>query len=304
MTKARNYPLLFAKGLAMGAADVVPGVSGGTIAFISGIYDELVDSIKAINPTALKLLFTQGVAACWRHINGTFLVVLLAGIGTSVFSLAKLVMYLLATQPLLIWSFFFGLIVASIFYVGQQQRHWRLPQIVALVAGALIALGCAFSPPVAVTATPVTLFLSGMLAICAMILPGISGSFILLLIGVYPVVIQAVSDLNLSVLVFFAAGAACGLLAFSHLLSWLLHHQRATTLSMLIGFLVGSLAVVWPWKVVGGVGITPQLLSPATYAAHYGSAQVLQVVAVMIFGLCLVLGLEAAGGYLARQRRL
>jgi len=305
MAVNRNYPLLFAKGLAMGAADVVPGVSGGTIAFISGIYSELIDSLKSINPGALKILFRQGIPSFWQAINGNFLATLFAGIFVSIFSLAKLVRYLLENQPLFIWSFFFGLIVASIIYVFRQQKHWRLAQTMGLAAGVVVALAAAFSPPLAVNVSPLTLFFSGMLAICAMILPGISGSFILLLIGVYPAVIAAVADLNLSVLLSFIAGAIIGLMIFSHILSWLLHHHRATTLSVLIGFLVGSLPVVWPWKIEMSVAdaISRELLSPAGYSAAVGAPQVPECLGLMLFGLVLVLGLEFAGDHLARQRK-
>ncbi|MGD9662208.1 MAG: DUF368 domain-containing protein [Porticoccaceae bacterium] len=301
-----NYPLLFIKGIAMGAADVVPGVSGGTIAFISGIYDELIDSLKAINPGALKVLCREGVTPFWRAINGNFLVVLFAGIFTSILSLAQLVRYLLEHQPLLIWSFFFGLIVASIIYVVRQQRCWRFVQILGLMSGTGLALAAAFSPPMAVHISPLTVFFSGMLAICAMILPGISGSFILLLLGVYPVMIEAVAEANVVLLSSFIAGAVIGLVAFSHILSWLLHHHRATTLSVLIGFLVGSLPVVWPWKIelsLAGAGASRQLLLPGDYGSAVGSPRMLECLGLMAVGLVLVLALELAGDHVARQRK-
>ena len=305
MAVKRNYPLLFAKGLAMGAADVVPGVSGGTIAFISGIYDELIDSLKAVNPGTLRLLFRDGVGSFWRAINGNFLVALFAGIFTSIVSLARLVRYLLEHQPLLIWSFFFGLMIASIICVVRQQKQWRLVQILGLLAGMSLALAAAFLPPMTVNISPLTLFFSGMLAICAMILPGISGSFILLLLGVYPVIIEAVTEADWLILASFAAGAVVGLMAFSHVLSWLLHHHRGTTLSVLIGFLVGSLPVVWPWKMelsaVSGTG--RQLLLPGDYGAAVGSPLVLECLGLMLVGLVLVLALEFAGDHLARQRK-
>lgn len=296
-----GYVLLYLKGLCMGAADVVPGVSGGTIAFISGIYDELVDSIRRANPAALKVLFQQGPGAFWRHINGSFLVVLIAGILTSMFSLARVVEYTLSHHPLLIWAFFLGLIVASVIYVGRQQPHWRLSQWVGLAAGTLVALFCAFSPPLDVGGGGIIVFLSGMVAICAMILPGISGSFILLLMGMYPLLIGALTGPDFGFLALFASGAVIGLMLFSQLLSWLLHHHRATTLSVLIGFLVGSLAVVWPWTVAAGsvasglaVG-TRQLMMPWTYEAVVGPALILECVLLAVFGLVLVLGLEYIG---------
>jgi putative membrane protein len=297
----RNYPLLFAKGMAMGAADVVPGVSGGTIAFISGIYSELVDSLKAINPNVLSVFVRHGPIAAWRAINGSFLTVLFSGVLVSVFSLARVVKFLLENQPVLIWSFFFGLIVASIIYVMKQQRHWGLLQILGLVTGALLAAASAFSPPLAIEVTPLSLFCSGMIAICAMILPGVSGSFLLLLMGVYPAVIEAITELNLVLLGAFGLGAAVGLMAFSHVLSWLLHHHRATTLSVLVGFLVGSLTAVWPWKETlpdrGG-----HLMLPSTYAVEVGHAQVGPAIALMVLGLGLVLILEYLGFRYGQKR--
>ena len=305
MSKYSRLPLLFAKGAAMGAADVVPGVSGGTIAFISGIYDELIDSIKSINFSAVKTLFRDGPAACWRQINGTFLAVLFAGILTSILTLARLVSYLLDSQPVLVWSFFFGLILASVIYIFRQQPHWRPPQVAGFVAGTAAALFVAFSPPLAVAITPVTVLLAGMLAICAMILPGVSGSFILLLIGVYPVIIDAISAMELGVLAVFAIGAALGLLAFSRVLSWLLHRHRATTLSVLLGFLAGSLTIVWPWQdvAIAAGDWHRQLLLPGRYETLFGSARTLAAVSLMAAGLVLVLGLEAWGQRTAGRKK-
>lgn len=285
----------------MGAADVVPGVSGGTIAFISGIYDELVDSLRNLTPSVFVVLRREGLAAFWRVVNGNFFIALMAGILTSVLSLARLVRLALEQHPLLIWSFFFGLILGSVVYVARQQRHWRPLQFVGLVAGVAAALAMAFSPPVVVAASTLNIFLAGMLAVCAMILPGISGSFILLLLGMYPVVIRALIEVNLLVLSTFALGAVIGLVTFSHLLSWLLHQHRATTLSVLIGFLAGSLGLVWPWKIevaladnslseglVGG----RKLMSPMSYDAVIGNAQIVECLLLMAFGLILVLVLE------------
>lgn len=307
--KKRNYPLLFAKGLAMGAADVVPGVSGGTIAFISGIYDELLETLRGLNPGKLHWLFREGPGGFWRRINGTFLLVLFAGILTSIFSLARLVVFCLENYPLLLWSFFFGLIVASIIYVTRDQPRWGVIQLIALLAGAGLAALSAFSPPLTFGITPLSIFLSGMLAICAMILPGISGSFILLLIGMYPVMIEAVSRVDLALLSIFACGALVGLLLFSHVLSWLLRHHRASTLSLLIGFLVGSLTVLWPWRIVADMdsvsaaeGPVRQLLMPWVYSAQVGDPQLTACVVMMVAGVVLVLSLEYLGGYFREMR--
>ena len=213
--KFTQYLLLAAKGCAMGMADVVPGVSGGTIAFISGIYEELIESIKSVNGTALRLLGTLRLKEFWRHVNGRFLLPVLIGIGIAIFSLARLMTYLLTHHPIAIWSFFFGLIVASALLVARQ-----------------------------------FIMLSGAIAICAMILPGISGAFILLLLGKYQFIMQAVGDLNIPVIVIFVVGAVAGIISFSHLLSWLLKHWHDVTVAVLMGFMVGSLNKVWPWKEV------------------------------------------------------
>lgn len=287
----------------MGAADVVPGVSGGTIAFISGIYDELVDSIRGIKPDLLRVLLRQGPVAFWKAGNGNFLAALFGGILVSIFSLAKIVAFLLEHHPVLIWSFFFGLILASIVYVGRQQPLWTWQQVLGLTVGAVTAAGLAFLPSFSVTITPLNLFFAGMVAICAMILPGVSGSFLLLLMGVYSGVIGAITRVDMSLLGAFACGALVGLMGFSHLLSWLLHRHRASTLSVLIGFLLGSLPVVWPWKLVSDEGARV-LLWPGDYNASVGSAYPVLAGLVMIIGFVLVLGLEYAGLRYKRSREV
>lgn len=239
---------LFLKGLAMGAADVVPGVSGGTIAFITGIYTELLDSIKSINIHALKILLQDGPAAFWRAVNGTFLLVLGSGILLALLTLARGIHYLLMNYPVWVWSFFFGLILASCWHIGKQIPRWRWPEAVMLIAGAVLAGWISIASPAQVEATRMTVLLAGSVAICAMILPGISGSFILLLMGLYEPILGAVKQLDLELLGLFACGALAGLALFSRLLSWLLHHYRNAMFSLLTGFMVGSLLKVWPWK--------------------------------------------------------
>lgn len=232
----------------MGAADVVPGVSGGTVAFITGIYEELLTSIKSVNLTALTLLFKQGPKAAWQHINGNFLLVLALGILTSVFSLAKIISGLLEQQPLLVWSFFFGLILASSFHMARQLKVWNLQVVGALLVGIVVAWGVAELKPAELPPAPLLVFLSGAIAICAMILPGISGSFILLLLGMYAHILSAVKELDLVILACFAAGCGIGLLSFANVLSWLFKRFHDLTVSLLTGFLIGSLYLVWPWK--------------------------------------------------------
>ncbi|MFW1676680.1 DUF368 domain-containing protein [Pontibacter sp. JAM-7] len=244
----REYLWLSFKGVLMGAADAVPGVSGGTIAFISGIYDELIDSLKQVNPAALSVLFKQGPVAFWRYINGAFLLTLFSGIVVSLFSVSHLVVYWLEHAPQLLWSFFFGLVLASTWLIGRDISRWNSHSSGVFIIGTLLAYVITTLTPAVLVATPLTLFLSGMLAICAMILPGISGSFILLLLGMYAPVISAIQALDLAVLGIFAGGCVLGLLSFSHLLSWLLHHHRVSTMALLAGFLLGSLNKLWPWK--------------------------------------------------------
>ncbi len=243
----KHYVGVFLRGAAMGAADVVPGVSGGTVAFITNIYDELIESIKSCNLTALSLLFRQGPVACWEHINGAFLLTLFLGIASSVLSLAKLISYGLEHYPAFISAFFFGLILASAWFVFRQIEG-RRGQLVWLIAGVIFALAIAELNPGEMNVSPLSVFLSGALAICAMILPGISGSFILLLLGMYEPVISAIKNLEIVTVLFFALGCAAGLLSFVRLLSWLLHQHRAALLSLLTGVLLGSLSLIWPWK--------------------------------------------------------
>lgn len=246
----RDYFVIALKGVAMGAADVVPGVSGGTIAFISGIYEELIDSISKVNLATLKLWKKDGFAEMWRELNGNFLISLAIGIGLSIITLAKLIRHLLETQPILIWSFFFGLVLASIIYVARQITRWNLGAIILLVTGALLAYFITTLTPQTTNVSYPYVFLSGALAICAMILPGISGSFILLLLGMYKPVLDAIHDKNVGLLATLMLGAVVGLLSFSRLLKWLFDHYENLTLAVLTGFIIGSLNKIWPWKEV------------------------------------------------------
>ena len=239
---------LYLKGIAMGSADVVPGVSGGTIAFITGIYTELLDSIKAVNLQALIILFKQGPKAAWKAINGTFLVTLLAGILTAILTLAKVIHYLLDQHAVLLWSFFFGLILASSLHMAKQIKHWQPTTFMALFVGALIAAIISIASPTSIEASYLNIFIAGSIAICAMILPGISGSYILLLMGLYAPVLAAVKGFQLDIMLIFALGAVLGLMLFSRLLSWLLHHYQDLMFSLLTGFMLGALLKVWPWK--------------------------------------------------------
>ena len=245
-----QYLWLVLKGMAMGAADVVPGVSGGTIAFISGIYEELISSINGIRPSLLKILRTQGFQSFWKELNGGFLLSVLTGIGISVLSLAKGISWLLTHQPILLWSFFFGLVLASVFYVAKGISRWDLAAIVMGIVGAGLAYLVVSLPVSQTSATPAYLFLSGALAICAMILPGISGAFILVLLGSYKTVLDAVHQRDLQVILVVGAGAIVGLLSFARLLKWMFSKFKNATLALLTGFIIGSLPKIWPWKIV------------------------------------------------------
>jgi len=243
-----SRPGIFLRGLLMGAADIVPGVSGGTIAFITGIYGTLLGSLRAFDLACLKMLLKGDIKAAWEHVDGSFLLVLLLGIATSILTLARFFSWLLEHHPVPLWAFFFGLILASALVLLRQVENWSVRRALSLFAGAGIAVAIGLSPVTGLEATLPAIFLSGFLAICAMILPGISGSFILVLLGMYGTVLTAVTSLDLLFIVVFASGAAAGLMCFSRFLHWLLSRFHEATMALLTGFLFGSLTVVWPWK--------------------------------------------------------
>lgn len=243
-----DWIAVFVKGVAMGAADAIPGVSGGTVAFISGIYEELLDSIRRITPQAFMLLLRKGPLLFWEHINGTFLLVLLSGLLLSLASVARLAIYLLAQYPTLLWAFFFGLIVSSSIWMLGQIKRWNLRLLLTLWLGASFSYLITVMTPVEADLTAWVVFGAGSLAICAMILPGISGSFILLLLGLYGPIMGAIKAFDLQILGLFLAGCTLGLLSFSHLLAWMFRHYHDLTLALLTGVMLGSLNKVWPWK--------------------------------------------------------
>lgn len=274
--------MLSVKGMCMGAADVVPGVSGGTIAFITGIYDELINSIKSINAASLKMFFTGKWGEFWKMINGKFLLFLLAGIGISVFSLAKIITWLLVVYPVLVWSFFFGLVLASTWFVGKdvKERNWKTG--LGFLFGAALAFYITVATPAETPSHFLFIFLCGAIAICAMILPGISGSFILVLLGKYFFIMEAVKTLDLKVIAIFGIGACVGITSFSRLLSYALSHMRNITLAVLSGFMLGSLNKVWPWKeTIEGI---EQNVAP--------NAFVWQAVCLALLGFVMVYGIE------------
>jgi putative membrane protein len=248
MPTFKNRLVLALKGVAMGAADVVPGVSGGTIAFITGIYEELIDTISGVSLVTFQTLFKKGFAAFWKAINGNFLLALGAGIALSILSLAKLITTQLEENPVAIWSFFFGLVAASIPVVARRVSAWSARTYFAFGVGAITAFLITQLPSVENADASWYLFVSGAIAICAMILPGISGSFILLLLGSYVVVLDAINDRDLGAIAIFGAGAVVGILSFSRVLKWMFKRYHNVTVALLSGFLLGSLNKIWPWK--------------------------------------------------------
>lgn len=246
-----DYLIITLKGLAMGAADVVPGVSGGTIAFISGIYEELITSINNINLGLLKTLRKDGIKAAWKQLNGNFLLALIVGIGISILSLAKLIKLLLEKEPILLWSFFFGLVVASILFIGKEIKKWDWKTILGFAIAAAVAYYITtLAGSESTVDSPWFMFIAGALAICAMILPGISGAFILVLLGAYEPVLTAIDNRDVKIIAIVAAGAIIGLLLFSKLLKWLFNNFKDITFAVLTGFILGSLNKIWPWKEV------------------------------------------------------
>ena len=331
MRKLKDYIMVGVKGACMGAADVIPGVSGGTIAFIMGIYDEFVGSLASVNAEAVRLLFSGKIKAFWKHINGNFLLSLVLGIGVSVVALAGLMQMLLSDFPIPTWAFFFGLIVASSMFIIRGISGWKLKEVIFLVFGVVLGVVvCTLSP----TKTPDALwfiFLSGAIAICAMILPGISGSFILLILGKYQYVMESISELvsgvdigsNLVIIGVFLIGAVVGILGFSKFLHWLLARWHKETLIVLAGFIIGSLVKVWPWSNTEAI-VCSQFPAVAALAesAEEGSmiaqkaldaavsAQASQIdpqiglaILFAIIGFSLVTGIEIAGKRLSGKEK-
>ncbi|GAB2896109.1 DUF368 domain-containing protein [Microbulbifer echini] len=300
-----RYPGVVLRGMGMGAADVVPGVSGGTIAFITGIYQELIESLSRIGPHCFTIWREQGLSAAWKYINGSFLLSLFLGVLISIFSLARVISILLQEYPILVWAFFFGLVLASILPILRNIPRWSPSTIAFLLLGVTLAIALSELRPGEIPATPLTLFLSGALAICAMTLPGISGAFILLMIGIYPKVLTAVHTLQITNLLCFAAGAALGLMLFSRLLSWLMHKYIARTLAFLGGILLGSLKIIWPWKLPmdNAEGVSTKLApllsntSPSNFMAQTGeSAHIGAAITVALVAVVLVLAIDYFGG--------
>lgn len=307
-----DYFLISLKGLAMGAADVVPGVSGGTIAFISGIYQELIDTINKVDFSFFSSWKKNGFKIAWQQINGSFLLALVTGIAISILTFSKIITHLLATQPILVWSFFFGLVIASIVFVGKQITKISIPVIITFLVGTILSYYITIAEPIASPDSYPYLFLSGFIAIIAMILPGVSGAFILLLMGSYAVVIGTINQFREAILAMnwqllgqailklgtFAIGALLGLKLFSKVLHWMFDNHRNLTLALLTGFMLGSLNKVWPWKKVLSTridshGVEVPFLEKSILPQHFeGDNQLLIAIVLMVFGFLTIFILE------------
>ena len=320
MSKFTSYLGVAIKGMCMGASDVIPGVSGGTIAFITGIYDKFVGSLNNIDSSAVKMLFKGKFKDLWQHINGSFLLSLFCGILVSVLSLAKLMQYLLLNHPIETWGFFFGLIVASSIFILKGIEGWKFKEYILLVIGIVLGVVVCTLSPTSTSDALWFVFISGALAICAMILPGVSGSFILLILGKYEYIMGTISDLtsginigsNLIVLAMFGLGCIFGILSFSKFLHWLLEDYKKQTILVMAGFIIGSLVKVWPWSNMEAIAksqfpilreMPQQFLSDVMpnyiqqVDMHWFSAALFAVI-----GLCLIFGIEITGKMIAKKR--
>lgn len=309
---------IFFKGAGMGAADAVPGVSGGTIAFVTGIYEELIYTISQFGPGAWGAFRQEGMKGVWRHLNLVFLLPLLLGVAVSLFSVAHLAVWLMEAHPLLLNGFFFGLVGASALVVHQAHRQWKLWYVLPLIVGLLMAKALPGLMPLVLMLGNETLIVAvaGAIAISAMILPGVSGSFLLLTMGLYGTIMQAIRGFDMTVIAIFAAGCAVGLALFSRLLSWLLRRHHGATMQLLLGFIIGSLPVLWPWRELVSYQLGPngqmiplahRYLMPDDYAVLIGgSAQVWGVIALMLVGAALVVALNrhATGSNTSRGAHL
>jgi putative membrane protein len=310
-----DYLVITFKGIAMGAADVVPGVSGGTIAFISGIYEELLESIDKVGLDVFKVWKKEGFKTAWRSINGNFLLALFSGIAISILSLAKLIKWLLHNEPVLLWSFFFGLILASILYIAKQIKGWSVKIIIAVIITSILSYFITLAEPFASPDSSIYLLFCGFIAIIAMILPGVSGAFILLILGAYQTAIDTINNLieglttgNMELFkdallkfALLAIGAIVGLKVFSKALNWMFKHQKNLTLAILTGFMIGSLNKIWPWKEILKTRINSEgeevtLLDKSILPAYYdGDNQILMALVFIVVGFAAILILESLG---------
>lgn len=311
--KNTNHILTFFKGIAMGAADVIPGVSGGTIAFITGIYERFINAIKSINFTNIKLLLKGKFKEVWKNIDGTFLSVLLCGIAVSFLSLAKLMTFLIANYPVIVWAFFSGLIVASTIFVARDVK-WNVKTVAAFLFFTVTAFFITSPENTPLTANNEYwyIFICGAIAICAMVLPGISGSFILVLLGEYLFMMKSLTEFDFVIIGVFLCGAAIGIVLFSRVLSWLFKHYKIITLAALTGFMFGSLNKIWPWKqtlstFTDSHGIiqplTEKNILPSTYSAGGNDAQLALAITFALTGFVLIFAIEFISKKISKRKR-
>ncbi|WP_178983895.1 DUF368 domain-containing protein [Winogradskyella helgolandensis] len=310
-----DYLAITFKGIAMGAADVVPGVSGGTIAFISGIYEELIESIDKVNLSVIKVWKQEGFKAAWNSFNGNFLLALFSGIAISILSLAKIIKWLLHNEPILLWSFFFGLVLASILYIAKQIKGWSIKLIIAIAITSIVSFYITLAEPFASPDSPYYLLFCGFIAIIAMILPGVSGAFILLILGAYQTAIDTINNLRDGLLdgnmelfkdallkfVLLGVGAIIGLKVFSKALNWMFKHHKNLTLAILTGFMIGSLNKIWPWKEIlktriNSEGEVVTLLDKSILPTSYtGDNELVMAIIFIVIGFATILILESLG---------
>ena len=303
---------IFLRGAAMGTADLVPGVSGGTVALITGIYPRLLAAVTATDAAAVRLLLKGQWLGLWRHVDGAFLLPLMLGIGSAIFALASTLKLLLETQPLLVWSFFCGLVLLSSLALIRTEMTKLTPMVgLMFLIGVVIMLTLGLGTGISFPQHLGGFFVAGLLGICAMILPGISGSFILLLLGMYGPIITAVADRELLPLLVFAVGCAVGLLTFSRFLTFVLARARVTTLALLVGFLLGSLVILWPWQQVLQTTIDREgqarpiqtvPITPAHYQTISGDSQWLGCLLSALLGAGVVISLQGLAGRSANVR--
>lgn len=300
--KYLNYISIFFKGIAMGCADVVPGVSGGTIALITGIYDRLIFAIKSVNIEAFQLLKRGEIKLLWKHLDGNFLISLILGIAFSLITLANVITFFIVEYPIQLWSFFFGLIIISAMLVLRELQKRNLANMALVITGALIALLITSATPAEMPQNYFFLFLTGSIAICAMILPGISGAFILLILGQYYFVLEALKSFDILAIIVFASGCVFGLLLFARIISWFLENYKDGTIAILAGFMIGALNEIWPWKKVIEnrlnskgelVPFIKQNVWPAEYVEQVGNDPfLLEALLFMALGIVLIMGID------------
>jgi putative membrane protein len=294
--KPKDYIFITLKGMAMGVAELVPGVSGGTIAFVTGIYEEFITSINNVNIGTIKALKEDGFKIFWKKLNGSFLIALVIGMMISIFSLSKIIAWLLEDHPIPTWAFFFGLVLASVIFVAKSIQRWNVLAVFLFIIGSASAFYITTLPPSTSTGSLPFIFFSGAIAICAMVLPGISGSFILVLLGSYKTVLEAVNNKDFGIIITFAFGAAFGILSFARILKWMFTNYKDATLAVLTGFILGSLNKIWPWKniiEIIQIGkkeiIIDENISPS---AFQGDNQLTVAIVAAIIGFSLIFILE------------